>query len=196
MWWQLAAVLNGVIAVCYLLIALTIARGLRRTGQARTNVLAVATAAIFLSCAVHHGSHPVHMLLPALGLEREEGLAMRTAMGWHATVMDLVGAVVAVWYLSLRGRFGPLLGGPSLFTDVSVDRRRAVEINDDVIQGLTTVLYALELDDPVTARAAAQQALTASRTIVGELVGGDGRAVQMGPGDLRREQPAPAATLP
>ena len=188
MWWQLTTALNACIAVCYLLIAGTVIRGLVRTGQGRANVLAVATAAIFLSCAAHHGSHSIHMLLPALGWERHEGLAMRAAMGWHAAIIDVIGASVAIWYLSLRGRYGVLVHGPSLFADVRAEQRRAVEINDDVVQALTTVLYALELGEPETAAQAAEQGLASARRVMGDLASSAGRGLE--PGDLRRGQPS------
>ena len=187
MWWQATALFNGVIALCYLAISWTIWRGLVRTGQVRTNPLGLATSAIFLTCALHHGSHPVHMLLPYVGLEKHEGLAMRQAMGWHAALLDIIGATVAIWYLSLRGRYGALLSGPALFADVKERQRRAVEINDDIVQGLTTVLYATELGDTATARAAAQRALTASRHIISELVGGEDSPLRLDAGDLRRD---------
>jgi len=195
-WWQVTMVLNAIIAFCYLFIAGTIWRGLVRTGQLKTNPLGLATSAIFFSSALHHGSHSVHMLLPYLGVERSEGLAMRNAMGWHASVLDFAGATIAIWYLSLRGRYGALLSGPTMFADVKERQRRAVEINDDIVQGLTTVLYATELGDTATARAAADRALVASRKIISELVGGEQSPFRLDAGDLRRETPAVAvATL-
>ncbi|MDX6272862.1 MAG: hypothetical protein QOJ92_72 [Frankiales bacterium] len=197
MWWQVTAAMNSVIALCYLGISTTIWRGLRRTGQVRTNPLGLATAAIFLTCAVHHGSHSVHMLLPYLGLEKHEGLAMRTAMGWHMGLLDTVGAVVAVWYLSLRGRYGALLTGPTLFADVKERQRQAVEINDDIVQGLSTALYAMELGDVATAKAASERALAASRSIINDLVGGEHSMVRLDAGDLRRDVAAvPVAAVP
>ena len=47
-----------------------IVRPLIETGQLRSNALGAATAAIFFTCAVHHGGHTVHMLLPGAGVER------------------------------------------------------------------------------------------------------------------------------
>lgn len=59
--WVWVVVLNGITAAAYLGIVLFIVRGLMRTGQLRNNRLAVATAAIFLTCAAHHLVHAVHL---------------------------------------------------------------------------------------------------------------------------------------
>lgn len=116
-WWEASAALNGVIAGCYLVICWTVLRGLRDTGQLRTNALALATAGIFFTCAVHHGSHVVCMILPAFGQDVAAGLGMRRAFGSTMTAWDLVGAVVAIYYLSLRRSYGRLLTTPQMFED-------------------------------------------------------------------------------
>lgn len=72
-WWQASAAFNGVICLCYLAISWNILKGLRDTRQLRSNSLALATAGIFFTCAVHHGSHTVHMLLPYLGIGAPRG---------------------------------------------------------------------------------------------------------------------------
>ena len=56
-WWMVGAAMNGVILVAYVAICITIARGLLRSGQWRSNPLALATSAIFFTCGVHHGAH-------------------------------------------------------------------------------------------------------------------------------------------
>ena len=64
-WWHIGAAANIVITVAYLAIAFRIIRRLRvEGGRMRDNPLAMATAGIFLTCAVHHGGHPLHQLLP------------------------------------------------------------------------------------------------------------------------------------
>ncbi|MGB6051034.1 MAG: hypothetical protein WBG14_09265, partial [Rhodococcus sp. (in: high G+C Gram-positive bacteria)] len=52
-------VFNLITAAAYLGIVLFIVGGLRRTGQLRKNRLALATAAIFVTCAAHHVLHAV-----------------------------------------------------------------------------------------------------------------------------------------
>ncbi len=58
--WQIRATANGIVAVSYLAIAWAIIAPLIRTDQVRQNRLGVATSAIFLTCAVHHGGHALH----------------------------------------------------------------------------------------------------------------------------------------
>ncbi|HKT02131.1 MAG TPA: ATP-binding protein [Rugosimonospora sp.] len=126
-WWQVTALANAVILAAYLAISFAIARGLWRSRQWRNNPLGLATAAIFFSCAVHHGSHTAHLLLPYVGLEMEEGLAMRRAFGasYHSAAWDVVTAAVSVWYWTLRSRFPALVRGAAVFEDLRL--RQAAE---------------------------------------------------------------------
>lgn len=112
MTWQIATVFSAVIGAAYLVISWLISRGLWATRQAGPNVLGMATAAIFFTCGVHHGSHALHLIAPSLGFEEAEGLAMRAAFGFHVALWDAVGAGVALFYLSLRHSYGRLLHGP------------------------------------------------------------------------------------
>ncbi|MEU7905085.1 ATP-binding protein [Actinoplanes sp. NPDC049118] len=98
-----------------------------RTRQWRNNPLGLATAAIFFSCAVHHGSHTVHLLLPYLGWGMHSGMAMRHAFGSSLSVAgwDVITAAVAVWYWTLRGRFPALVRGAAVFEDLRL--RQAAE---------------------------------------------------------------------
>ena len=78
---QAAQDANLVIAAAYLGITFAILRPLFATDQWRTNRLGTATTAIFFTCAVHHGAHAIHMLVPAsdlpvaLGARSDEGPA-------------------------------------------------------------------------------------------------------------------------
>ncbi|UTI65332.1 EAL domain-containing protein [Paraconexibacter antarcticus] len=119
--WPIAAGANALIAACYFGIVWVIAGGLLRTHQVRSNALGVATALIFFTCAVHHGSHAVHLLLPLVGHDAH-GEAMRRAFGWPMAGWDIFGACVGVVYLSLRSSFGRLLQTPAMFRDMSQAR--------------------------------------------------------------------------
>ncbi len=71
-------------------------------------------------------------------------------------------------------------------------RRAALEINDNVVQGLTAALYALEVDDDNSARGYVLRTLDAARQVITDLstpLEGD----EFQPGDLVREN---AAELP
>ncbi len=134
--WMSVAVLNGVIALCYFGIVAVIVRGLHATEQMWTNRLATATAAIFFTCAVHHGAHTLHLVGPEFGFQVEHGLRMREVFAWPMAAWDLVGAAVAVYYLTLRRSYAKLLDAPVLFSAVpfdSAERRLALlsEAADD-----------------------------------------------------------------
>ena len=114
MGWQVVVLGNVVIVGAYLAIAATILQGLVTTRQLRTNALAVATGLIFLTCALHHGHHALHLLTGT----PQELRVLRAAFGtWHGVAVELVGVVVAVAYLMLRHTYGTLLNTPAMFED-------------------------------------------------------------------------------
>jgi hypothetical protein len=189
--WAVGAAANVVIMLAYLAISATIARGLTASKQWRSNPLAVATAAIFFTCAVHHGAHPAHMLLPYLGLERHTGLSMREAFDeWHASGWDVVTAAVGIWYWTLRGRFPALVRGAALFEDVRLRQQQALEIHDNVVQGLATAKLSFEVGRQEEGMAAVEATLAASRKIITSLLGPEGSDGALQPGDLRRAEAA------
>ena len=155
--WQVGLVGNAVIMAAYLGICLAIVVPLARSHQLRSNPLGAATAAIFFTCAVHHGAHSVHMLLPSLGFSDPQGLAMRSAWGWPLATWDVIGAVVAVYYWTLRRNYGSLMQGAQLFQDLRQREQQALELNDTVLQGLVVAKMALDLDQPAKANAGAHR---------------------------------------
>jgi signal transduction histidine kinase len=193
-WWVVAAVANAVVFVAYLAISRHIAMGIIRSKQWFSNPLAVATAAIFFTCAVHHGSHALHMLLPRFGIENTEGLAMRTAFdSWHGGGWDVLTAAVGVWYWTLRGRFPALVRGSAIFEDLRERQRQALDIHDNVVQGLATAKLALELDQIDEAQSAIDHTLEAARGIITNLLGAAGSGIELKAGDLRRRAAAPSS---
>ncbi|MCW2815992.1 MAG: hypothetical protein JWN84_3447 [Nocardioides sp.] len=173
MTWQIGMVANGIIAVAYLLICLAIIVPLARSGQLRTNPLGAATAAIFMTCAVHHGTHAVHMLMPSFLDGDERGLAMRAAWGWPLTAWDIVGAAVAVYYWTLRRNYSSLMEGAQLFEDLRKREQQALELNDSVLQGLVVSKMALDLDDIDRARAALDTSIDSASRIITNLLGNE-----------------------
>jgi PAS domain S-box-containing protein len=69
---------------------------------------------------------------------------------------------------------------------MSMRQRHALEVNDDIIQGLAVADLALNLDDYDKAREAIASTLDAARRFVTDLLGQAGDAVPISPGDLRR----------
>ncbi len=183
--WSVGATCNAVIMVAYLLIALAIVVPLARSQQLRTNPLGAATAAIFFTCAVHHGSHAIHMVLPSLGVADAQGLAMRTAWDWPLALWDVVGAAVAVYYWTLRRNYSSLMQGAKLFEDLREREQQALELNDTVLQGLVVAKMALDLDDPAKAQAALSTSITSASRIITGLLDSHHSAL-----DLTRSAPA------
>jgi PAS domain S-box-containing protein len=67
-------------------------------------------------------------------------------------------------------------------------QRHALEVNDDIIQGLAVADLALNLEDYDKARQVISTTLEAARRFVTDLLGDAGEAVPIAPGDLRRGQ--------
>lgn len=173
MWWMLGAACNAVIAIAYFMISSAIVRPLVASRQLRTNALGAATAAIFLTCAVHHGAHVVHMLMPYAGVDLEKGMAMRTAWGPELAIWDFVGAVVASYYWTLRGGFGGSSESPQLFKDQREREQRALELNDAVLQGMVVARMALDLGERKRGMAALDSSIAAASHMITELIGDD-----------------------
>lgn len=190
MWWQLGTLADVVILLAYLAIALAIFLPLAETGQVRTNRLGVATALIFFSCGVGHGIHGLHALLPAVGLEENVGAAVRTSYEWHQVLWDLSTAAVGVYYWSLRRAYAPLMRGAKLFEDLKEKQRQALEINDNIVQGLTVARMALALDQREKSAAALEATLQSTRQIIDDLLGEVGSETELRPGELVRQRPA------
>lgn len=171
MWWQIGLAANAVVALAYLAIAAAIVRPLIASGQLRSNPLGAATAAIFLTCAVHHGGHSVHMLLPYAGTERAQGLALRASYDWEAASWDIITAAVGIYYWTLRRTYAPLMRGAKLFDDMRQREQQALELNDNVLQGLVVAKMALELGQRETATNALESSISSASRMISDLLG-------------------------
>ena len=145
---------------------------------------------IFFTCAVHHGSHAVHMLLPTFGVHDPKALALRGAWHWQTAAWDVFGAGVAAYYLSLRGSYASVLRGAQMFEDFKVRERQALEINDNIVQGLAVARMALESGDDEDTRVAIEDTLRRSQGLIADLLGQTTGNEPLGPGDLRRREAA------
>jgi PAS domain S-box-containing protein len=120
---ELAVIGNSIIAVAYAAITFAIAVPLVRARQVVVNRLASATALIFLSCSVGHGFHAFAYLRSALDPSMP-GMRLEDSWAWPSAVWDLFTATVAVYYWTLRRRYGALLrGGGGLYLDPHHRRR-------------------------------------------------------------------------
>jgi hypothetical protein len=189
--WQVGTICNAVVAAAYFLIALTIALPLARSHQLRTNPLGAATAAIFVTSAVHHAAHAIHLLLPSLWADDAAGIAMRQAWSWPLVTWDLISAGVAIYYWTLRRHYSSLVRGAQLFEDVRQREQQALELNDSVLQGLVVAKMALDLDDPAKAGRALESSIDAASRMITDLLGSEHSA-----GALLRTAPAAVHLVP
>jgi len=169
--WQIGLIGNTVIMVAYLLITLAIVIPLARSHQLRTNPLGAATGAIFFTCSIHHGAHALHMVLPSLGFTDPQGLAMRAAWGWPLAIWDVIGALVAMYYWTLRRNYSSLMHGAQLFEDLRAREQQALELNDSVLQGLVVAKMALDLNQPDRSQEALASSISAASRIITDLLG-------------------------
>ncbi len=75
-------------------------------------------------------------------------------------------------------------------------RRQALEINDNVVQGLTVAKYALDAGDYDDARRAIEKTLGAARHIITELLDEGPEDLRLVAGDLIRLEPATVVLAP
>jgi hypothetical protein len=179
--WEIPAIANGVVSVVYLSIGWHI---LRRVHLARSwsgNPLAIATGLIFLTCAVGHFGHLLHLVHP----ETREVSAQ--LYDWHLALIDTVTGVIAIRYWLLRSRFPALVRGAAIFEDLTERRHQALTIHDEVVQQLATAKLAFELGEAQQGMQALDRGLASSRNIVTMLVGDEiASTAAMRGGGLRR----------
>jgi hypothetical protein len=188
--WKLGAAANFVTMTAYFAIVAAILVPLIRENQVRENRLGTATALIFFTCAVHHGSHTVHMLLPEFGLAKHSGYAMRDAFDVTGVGWDLFTAGVGIYYWTLRRTYGALMSGAKLFDDLKERQRQALEINDNIVQGLAAAKLSLELEQTTITQEALESTLASARTLITNLLGEVSERPDFDAGELRRSRPA------
>jgi signal transduction histidine kinase len=82
------------------------------------------------------------------------------------------------------------MSGAKLFEDLRERQRQALEINDNIVQGLATAKLSLELDQHALTREALETTLASARGLITELLGDVAERQTFEPGDLRRTQAA------
>lgn len=169
--WQVGLACNTIIMIAYMLIVFAIVVPLARSHQLRTNPLGAATGAIFFTCSIHHGAHALHMLLPAFGVGDSQGLAMRAAWGWPLAIWDVIGALTAAYYWTLRRNYSSLMHGAQLFEDLRQREQQALELHDSVLQGLVVAKMALDLNQPGRSQEALASSIEAASRIITDLLG-------------------------
>jgi len=177
-------------AASFALIAYVIVRGLVGSSQLRTNRLGVATALIFVTVAGSFALQGYRLLAPSLGLDEQHGLALRDAADWHTAVWGLLTAAAGIYYLALRRSRASAPQSAQMFEDLKARERQALEINDNIVQGLTVAKYAMSIGAEDHGRQAIDDTLVRARAIITDRLGEPGSEIEFGPGDLRRATPA------
>lgn len=168
--WTLGMIANGTIAVAYLAVAGLLAVNAIRTGQWRSNVLGVATVILYVGCGGGHAVYALQMGAAALGSSAPYAEGARVLYAeTHMWVWDFVTASVGVWYWTMRRRFPALVTGTAVFEDLRIRQRRAVEVNDNIVQGLARAKLSFELGRDGEARAALAQTRDAGHRLVESL---------------------------
>ncbi len=177
-------VANGVTAVAMLGVGALLAVNLTKGHQWRTNILGAGTFAIITTCGVGHLLRFVQLMYPTMGLDLPAGVAARYEYNdWHPWVFDLITMGATVTYWAMRGRFPDLVSGAAVYEDLRHRQRQALQIHDNIVQGIVRAKMALDLDDQDETQEAVQATLEASKVIIDDLLGKE----RIARGQLRRE---------
>jgi hypothetical protein len=102
--------------------------------------------------------------------------------------VDLLGALGALANLSLERVAAADLR--ARLDKATMKRQQALEINDNIVQGLAVAKYSFDLGQHDKARDAVEGTLVAARAIISELLGDVGDDTELGPGALKRDHAA------
>lgn len=191
--WMVTAGANLVMVVIYALVAISMIRAIIDGRQLRSNPLLTATAAIFVTCTLGHGAHLAHALVATAGVwggtELSPAEAVRAEFGdMRLLVWDVITAIVAVYFFTLRNRFAIVYKGAALCEDMEKREKQALEMHDNIVQGLAQAKMALDLGQREEGYRAIEDTLKASRRIMTEVLGREGSGIELGPGDIRRRE--------
>ena len=87
----------------------------------------------------------------------------------------MIGALVGVYYWTLRRNYGSLMEGAQLFEDMRRREEQALELNDNVLQGLVVAKMSLDLGDQRRASEALETAIGSASHMITDLLGPDRR---------------------
>lgn len=189
---MVTAAANAVLVVFYGLIAIEMINAIIRGRQLLSNPLLTATAAVFVTCTLGHGAHFEHATLSIAGFGgTAANVATRAEFGDLRLVFwDTFTAVVTIYFYTLRSRLAIVYRGAALCEDMAQRERQALELHDNVVQGLVRAKMELDLGNREEGRRAIGEALDASRRVITQLLGEEEAGMTLGPGDLRRTRAA------
>lgn len=169
--WLIGLAANATIAAALLAVAVVIAMNLTKGRQWFVNPLAAATVFLFITCGGGHAVYAMQLMDNSIGLATEAGAAIRFAyLQPHMWGWDIMTAAAGVWYWTMRRKFPDLVSGAAVFEDLRGRQRRALEIHDNVVQGLVRAQLALELSREGEAKEAVDATLARAEAMVTDLL--------------------------
>jgi hypothetical protein len=186
-YWWIGLVTNAITAVAFLAVAVVLLVNAVKTKHVKNNPLGVATVILYLTCGGGHVVHTLQLLDVPLGIASAAGIAIQQEYdtNWHMWIIDILTAAAGVSYWMMRRRFPALVSGAAVFEDLRTRQRRALAINDTVVQGLVRAKMALDLQHRQEGEAAVADTLASARHIITDLLGQE----EVKAGSLRRRQP-------
>lgn len=189
-WWVVTAGANAIMVVIYALVAIEMIRAIIDGRQLRSNPLLTATAAVFVTCTLGHGAHLAHALVATSAFWGSGSLgpmdAVRAEFGDPRLLWwDSITALVAIYFYTLRSRFAVVYRGAAFCEDMAQREAQALEMHDNIVQGLAQAKMALDLGDRDEGYRAIDATLVAARRIMTEILGTEGSEIALGPGDIR-----------
>jgi hypothetical protein len=170
--WLIGFVASAIIAVTFLAVAVALGTSLTRTKQWHANPLGVATFLLYVTCGGGHFFQTLQMMYPWLGIDAVYGSAARVHYGeWHLWLADGVTAAMGVWYWTMRKYFPDLVRGTAVYEDLRTKQHEALEIHDNVVQGLARAKLSLDLAQDAEGRQALEETIVSSRRIVEAMMG-------------------------
>ena len=175
-YWWIGLAANAVAGVAFLAVAAVLAANAIKTRQVRNNPLGLATVVLYLTCGGGHAVHALQLLDSPLGRPSAAGAAimMEYNANLHMWVIDILTAVAGIAYWMMRRRFPALVSGAAVFEDLRARQRRALEIHDNVVQGLARAKLALDLKEDKEGNEAVGDTLDRARHIITDLLGQEG----------------------
>lgn len=176
--WRIGLVVNGIVAVACLVMAWSALADRRPYDPLR----GLAPATLFLMLGAMHWLHALVLAFPD---SVPSGQAGREFLAdWRIYAVEAVTAIVGLAYLALRLH----RRGQQRVTEIQVRtaerQREALQIQDNVVQGLAAAKLALETGRHDEARALVAESLAHAKGIITELMRDD-----LSGGALRRDAP-------
>lgn len=188
--WWIGLVMSATTGVAFGAVAVVLLINAIKTKQVKNNPLGVATVILYLTCAGGHLVHSLQLAEVPLGAATAFGLAAQAEYShWHTWALEITTAVAGIVYWMMRHRFPALVSGAAIYEDLRIRQRRALEIHDNIVQGLVRAKLALDMGMKREGDEAVDETLEKARHIITEMLGKE----EITAGGLRRKAPGGAA---